>query len=202
MLIDQELPRWERRVLVSLPVEADSLATFAAIRRVDFLRSPVIAVPNRLRTWFDAFFRSREHRVAAQPKHFGIDELLGEQGGFHLLAEEAGEELVLGFIGRWWDRGYGRVEWSADEFRDFSRPGYGVGAWGFTVLRYGASATVLVTDVRVRCTDEEARRSFQRYWSVVGPFVAAMGRPVLQLIRKEAERATKSMRGNPHESQR
>ena len=191
MLIDQELPSWERRVLVSLPVEADSLATFAAIRRVDFLRSPMIAVPNRLRTWFDAVFRSREHGSAAPPEHFGFDQLLEEQGGFHLLAEEPGKELVLGFIGRWWDRGYGRVEWSRDEFRDFSRPGYGVGAWGFTVLAYGTSAAVVVTDVRVRCTDEEARRSFRRYWTVVGPIVTAMGRPVLQLIRKEAERAAK-----------
>jgi hypothetical protein len=51
---------------------------------------------------------------AAQPEHFGFDQLVEEQGGFHLLAEEAGEELVLGFIGRWWDRGYGRVEWSAE----------------------------------------------------------------------------------------
>ena len=130
---------------------------------------------------------------AAQPQHFGFDQLLEEQGGFHLLAEEAGEELVLGFIGRWWDRGYGRVEWSAEEFRDFSRPGYAVGAWGFTVLPYGSSTTVLVTDVRVRCTDDEARRSFQRYWTAVGPFVTAMGRPVLRLIRKEAERAAKSV---------
>jgi hypothetical protein len=52
---------------------------------------------------------------------------------------------------------------------------------------------VLVTDVRVRCTDDEARRSFQRYWTAVGPFVTAMGRPVLRLIRKEAERAAKSV---------
>jgi hypothetical protein len=193
MLIDHELPRWERRVLVSLPVEADSLSTFAAIRRVDFFRSPVIAVPNRLRTWFDAFIRSREHGSAAQLEHFGFDQLLEEQGGFHLLAEEAGEELVLGFIGRWWQRGYGRVEWNAEEFRDFSRPGYGVGAWGFTVIPYGSGATVLVTDVRVRSTDDEARRSFQRYWMVVGPFVTAMGPPVLRLIRKEAERAAKSV---------
>jgi hypothetical protein len=195
MLIDDELPSWERRVLVSLPVEADSVTTFAAIRRVDFFRSPVIAVPNRLRTWFDVFIRWREHGSPAQPEHFGFDQLLEEQGGFHLLAEEAGEELVLGFIGRWWDRGYGRVEWSAEQFRDFNRPGYAVGAWGFTVLPYGSSTTVLVTDVRVRCTDEGARRSFQRYWTAVGPFVTAMGRPVLRLIRKEAERAARSERG-------
>jgi hypothetical protein len=65
MLIDQELPSWERRVLVSLPVEADSVATFAAIRGVDFFRSPVIAVPNRLRTWFDAIIRSADHGSAA-----------------------------------------------------------------------------------------------------------------------------------------
>jgi hypothetical protein len=80
------------------------------------------------------------------------------------------------------------VDWSPVEFRGFDRPGYGVGAWGFTALPYGDRATVLVTEVRMRCTDEEARRAFRRYFTVTGPFIKAMAGPVLTLVRKEAER--------------
>jgi hypothetical protein len=108
------------------------------------------------RTWVLEAGLPPHHEVRqGQPKRFRFDQLLEEEGGFHLLAENPDREIVLGFVGRWWDRGYGRVDWSAEEFRDFDRPGFGVGAWNF---RRGA-----------------------------GPFVRAMGRPVLRLIRAEAE---------------
>jgi hypothetical protein len=43
MLIDEQLPTWERRVLRGQPVNQPAETVFAAIRRVDFFRSPVIA---------------------------------------------------------------------------------------------------------------------------------------------------------------
>jgi len=189
MLIDQEMPVYERRVLIAQTVEAGSPATFAALRSVDFFESPMIAITNRSRAGFDRILRSADHHSNSQRSRFGFDQLLEDGGGFHLVAEEPGEEVVLGFIGRWWDRGYGRVDWTSEQFREFDRPGYAVGAWGFSVFPYGSSTSVLITDVRVRCSDDDARRKFQRYWTLVGPFVTAMGRPVLRLIRKEAERA-------------
>ncbi|HEX8970794.1 hypothetical protein [Oryzihumus sp.] len=187
MLIDNELGTWERRVALARVVEAPPLATFDAIRRVDFLESPVVAVPNRARMLFDRVVRPGA-ADAAVPARFGFEQLVSEEGGFQLLAEEPGEELVLGFVGRWWERGYGRIDWTPEEFRELHRPGCGVGAWGFSVMPYGPGGSVLVTDVRVRCTDEEARRHFQRYWALVGPFVTAMGRPILRLVAREAER--------------
>src|SRR6476659_2577861 len=99
MLIDEQMPAWERRVLAARVVAAPVGATYAAIRRVDFLQSPVIALPNRARA--------------------GFDQLLEPDGVFHLLAEDPGRELVLGFIGRWWERGYGRVDWGPEEFRGY-----------------------------------------------------------------------------------
>ena len=188
-LVSELMPRWERRIVKAQPVLASTARTFSAIREVDFFRSPVIAVPNRFRVGVDRMIGSHNRGASPQRRTFQFAQLLEEEGGFHLLAEEQDHELVLGFIGRWWDRGYGRVDWTADEFTRFTRPGYARGTWGFTVLPYGADACILVTDVRVSCTDEEARRKFHRYWTLVGPFVTAMGGPVLRLIRDEAERA-------------
>ncbi|HEY8060679.1 MAG TPA: hypothetical protein VID94_18065 [Acidimicrobiales bacterium] len=187
MLIDEQMPTWERRVLAARVVAAPVGATFAAIRRVDFLQSPVIALPNRARAGLDRLVRPSS-QARPQPSRFGFDQLLEPDGGFHLLAEDPGLELVLGFIGRWWERGYGRVEWGPEDLRDYQRPGYAVGTWGFSVLPYGGRESVLVTDIRVRTTDAEARRRFRVYWAAVGPFVTAMGRPVLRLVDQEARR--------------
>ena len=188
-LVDELMPVWERRILKAQPVNASAERTFSAIRRVDFFRSPIIAVPNRLRVQVDRMVRSSNQDAGPQPREFLFARLLEEDGGFRLLAEEDGHELVLGFVGRWWEPGYGRVDWTAEEFSDFARPGYGVGAWALSVLPYGEDSCILVTEVRVRCTDEEGRRKFNRYWALVGRFVTAMGGPVLRLIRDEAERA-------------
>jgi hypothetical protein len=187
-LIEAQLPRYEQRILRTQAVRASAPATFAAIRRVDFFRSPVVALPNRARIAIDTV-RPRRGGAPIQRSRseFRFDRLLEPDGGFHLLAEKPGHAMVLGFIGRWWERGYGRVEWSPAEFGRFALPGYGVGAWGFTVLPYGAHTSVLLTEVRVHGTDDTARRMFRRYWTVVGPFVTAMGGPILRLIRDEAE---------------
>jgi hypothetical protein len=191
LLVDELMPRWERRIVKAQLVHAPAERTYSAIRTVDFFRSPVIAVPNRIRVDLDRMVGSHNRDTAPQPRTFRFAQLLDEDGGFHLLAEKQGHELVLGFIGRWWNRGYGRVDWTAGEFTEFTRPGYAKGTWAFTVLPYGVESCVLVTDVRVSCTDEEARRKFHRYWALVGHFVTAMGGPVLRLIRDEAERSAR-----------
>jgi hypothetical protein len=186
MLIDTHMPTYERQVLRAWAIKAPKDTTFAAVRRVDFFQSPVIALPNRARVAFDRIARASPVSAAPAPKRFGFGQLLEEDGGFRLLGEDE-SELVLGFVGRWWERGYGRVEWAPEEFAGMGRPGLAVGAWGFSVLGYGADASVLIMDVRVRCTDQEARATFERYWRVVGPFVTAMARPVLRLVQREAE---------------
>jgi hypothetical protein len=186
MLIDTHMSTYERQVFRARAIKAPKDVTLAAVRRVDFFQSQLIALPNRARVGFDRLVRASAVSAAPAPKRFGFEQLLEEDGGFRLLDEDE-NELVLGFVGRWWERGYGRVEWTPEEFAGLGRPGLAVGAWGFSVLGYGADASVLVTDVRVRCTDQEARAKFERYWRVVGPFVTAMARPVLRLVQREAE---------------
>src|SRR5215213_1917910 len=47
----------------------------------------------------------------------------------------------------------------------------------------------LATETRVRCTDPASRRSFLRYWTVVGPFSGLIRREMLRSIRRAAESA-------------
>ncbi|WP_051004132.1 MULTISPECIES: hypothetical protein [unclassified Rhodococcus (in: high G+C Gram-positive bacteria)] len=186
-LIEAQLPIYEQRILRTQVVCASAPEIFAALRRVDFFRSPVVALPNLARIAIDALRARRCAHIQRSGSEFRFDQLLEPDGGFQLLAEEPDHALVLGFIGRWWEQGYGRVEWAPADFGQFSRPGYGLGAWGFAVLAYDARTSILVAEVRVHGTDERARRMFRRYWTVVGPFVKAMSGPILRLIRDEAE---------------
>jgi hypothetical protein len=199
MLIDEQMPQWEQHVVRAEPVDAAPQTTYDAIRRIDFFDSPVVGVPNRVRVIPEQAARwARGQPPVRHPEHFTFEQLL--DNGFHLLADDPGREIVLGFIGRWWQRDFGRVDWAPADFRAFQLPGYAVGAWSFAVLPYGDRTSVLVTEVRLRCTDEAARRAFGRYFTVTGPFIKAMGRPVLRLVRRAAERpakATEAATGRP-----
>jgi hypothetical protein len=192
-LIEAQLPTYEQRILRTQVIYASASEIFSAIRSVDFFQSPVVALPNRARIAIDAL-RSRRCAHVPSGSQFRFDQLLEPDGGFHLLAEEPEHAIVLGFIGRWWEKGYGRVEWEPEDFRTFSLPGYGIGAWSFTALAYDTRTSILATEVRVHGTDAGARRTFRRYWTVVGPFVTAMSGPLLRLIRDEAEVASAVIR--------
>ncbi|EHK80378.1 hypothetical protein [Rhodococcus pyridinivorans] len=185
---DRQLPVIEQRVVRARVVDAPAGDTFAAIRRIDFMRSPVIAAPNLARMAFDAV-RAPRHRTVRARRAVRLGDLIGPQGGFEVVAEEPGRELVLGFVGRWWEPGYGRVDWDpGTPLSSISVPECGVGTWSFTVLPYGAQTCVLLTEIRVHGTDEKARRLFRRYWTAAGPFVRAMARPTLSMIAAEARR--------------
>ena len=47
--------------------------------------------------------------------------------------------------------------------------------------------TLLTTETRIQATDDQARRSFRRYWRVIYPGSAAIRRAWLRAIRRRAE---------------
>ncbi len=95
-LIESQLPRYEQRILRTQVVRASAPTTFAAIRRVDFFRSPAVALPNRARIAIDTVRGRRGAHIQRSRSEFRFDQLLEPDGGFHLLAEEPGHAMVLG----------------------------------------------------------------------------------------------------------
>lgn len=59
---ERQLPVFEQRVVRARVVDAPAGDTFAAIRRIDFMRSPVIAAPNLARMAFDAVRAPRDRK--------------------------------------------------------------------------------------------------------------------------------------------
>jgi hypothetical protein len=126
----------------------------------------------------------RRGRPPLQPKAT-LDGFL--RAGFVRLDESPGEELVLGLAGRFWRPAAEIVRLTPDEFRTFRRPGNALAVWNFR-LEDEDGGVRLTTETRVRCVDEAARRSFLRYWRVVGPFSGLIRVRMLRSIRRTAER--------------
>jgi len=60
-------------------------------------------------------------------------------------------------------------------------------AFGIWAVPIGGAATRLATETRVHAADSAARRRFQLYWLVVGPFSALIRRRWLASARRAAE---------------
>lgn len=106
-------------------------------------------------------------------------------GGFVLLAEERGRELVVGTIGQFWKaRGGGTPPiGDAGEFVAFDQPGFAKAAMNFHLADAGGT-TELITETRVLATDPGARRKFGRYWLVIRAGSGAVRGSLLRAVRR------------------
>lgn len=180
-LIDEALPAYDVAERHATDVAAPPERVWAAGRALDLRGSPLIRVLFALRSLPGLFSRRR-----AGGAGLGLDRAGLERSGFVVLGERENEELLLGLVGRFWTPTGGIVRVGAGEWRDWERPGYAKAAWNFTLAPLPDGRTRLVTETRVRCTDEASRRSFLRYWRVVGPFSGLIRREMLRGIRKSA----------------
>ena len=108
--------------------------------------------------------------------------------GFVILAEGAGQELVLGVAGRFWRPDGGRcTDLTPDEFSEFSHLGYAKAAWNFRLRSDSAETTLLSTETRIKCFGQAALWKFRLYWSLVGPFSGLMRKAILKQVKIAAE---------------
>src|SRR5918997_1692208 len=104
-----------------------------------------------------------------------------------MAVAERPDEVVLGVVGRFWSLDSGIRDVSPPEFAAFEEPGFTRAAMSFHAEAAGTGA-LLTTETRIQATDDDARRSFGRYWRVVHPGSALIRRAWLRAIRKRAER--------------
>jgi len=115
-----------------------------------------------------------------------------QAGGFAILADEPGRELVLGVMGRFWQlrqRAIQPID-SPGAFTSFADPGFTRAAMNFLIEPQDDGACRLTTETRVRATDARARRAFRAYWTLVHPGSAFIRRMWLRAIRRRAEAAS------------
>ncbi|MFD4373891.1 hypothetical protein [Streptomyces sp. NPDC058486] len=109
---------------------------------------------------------------------------------FLLLAEDPPRETVRGIVGQWWTMGAadGRPDITGpSEFLAFDEPGYAKATFSMRFAPDTATGgTRVVTETRVMCLDEAARRAMGRYWRFIEPFSGFVRRMMLRRLRKRA----------------
>lgn len=171
------MPRYDLSERHRVIVGAAPEATYEAARHVDLGRSTTV----RLLFAFRGLLRWFGGRPSTP---MTLDGFLS--GGFVLLAEDPGREVVLGVVGRFWRPRGDVVRLEPGDFTRFRRPGYAKAAWRISVRGEGA-ITLLATETRVAATDAGARRRLRAYWTLIRPFSGWIRRRMLALAKAEAE---------------
>ena len=184
MPLDEFLPGHDANEVHSTRVAAPPDRVLAAVRELTPREVPLLVALMAMRRVPEAILR----RSAAKLRR-GLDLAIldGMTGGGFVLLEERPEALVLGVVGRFWTTDGGVEQLGPASFAAFDAPGFAKGAMNFHA-RAADGGTLLTTETRIHATDESARRSFGRYWRVIGPFSALIRRAWLRAIRKRAER--------------
>ena len=110
--------------------------------------------------------------------------------GFTVLAERPRVEMVAGTTGRFWalrEQAHMEAPRDLQAFRAFDRPGWALGAVSLRIEPLEGGSTEVITETRVRCVDEQARRRFAIYWSCIKVFSGWLRRDFLKSIARIAE---------------
>jgi hypothetical protein len=201
MLIDAFLPRYAFREhhSVTLPVAPD-----VAYRAVMEVRSEDIGLmdelfllrrlPDKLRSRLTG---QRDGgplgpAIGEPPAGWPQPSLLSDavRGGFVLLGEEPGHEVVLGLVGKLWAF-FGSPSVPMAQPRDFlafDEPGYARTAWNFAVEPLDCEASSLVsTETRVWVSDPSSRLRFGLYWLTIYPGSALIRRMMLRAVAERVQ---------------
>lgn len=182
------LPEFDAAVVREIFVDAPPDVTYAAIADTNLL-DPIVRVLFGLRELPARLLAGVRGDPRPDPaRSVTMHDLLAPGTGMIRLAEHPGVEIVVGSVGRFWERDYGHREVGPGEFAEFREPGQAKLAMDFWVRPDGHGGSVLRYEARTATTDDEGRRRFRRYWRLIRPGVRlVMGRAVA-LIRQEAER--------------
>ena len=181
MLIDSFAPNPDAVETHSINIAASPEAVYRALWTTDIGGSIVIKLLLALRSLPEFVLHGSRPRNSEVNLQTLID------SGFGVLAEQPGEEIVLGVTGSFW-RPTGNLSPFIRE--DFDQPvphGIARAVWNFSVSESRNGLTSLSTETRVTCGDVASRRKFRLYWFFVRPFSGLIRRLMLQTVKRACE---------------
>jgi hypothetical protein len=195
MLLDNLMLEFDASRIEHRVIDGPTADVYEAVVHADFL-----GAVRRSRTVRGLFvLRAVGERMAAvarrsplvnPPEPFALRLAdLPEHGDWVRLGEDPPNEFAFGVIGRFWG---GVTTWKqidSSAFTSFDSPGYAKIAASLSLRSYGDQRTLLSYEARTQATDEDARRAFLRYWTLVSPGVGVVMRSLLALIAQETRTA-------------
>jgi len=179
-LLDRFIPEPEVVEHHQIAIAAPADVVIASAKQLELLKSPVIR----------AIFRARELALGGEPDPRPHPSTLMEQMqsiGWVVLHERAGREVVFGSVTQPWEATPIFRSIPADQFKDFSEPGYVKIAWTLRADPVDDDHAVFHTETRVSTTDQYARERFRTYWSFVSPGVELIRAAMLRPLKRAAE---------------
>jgi len=186
MLLDELMPRYEFGGAHRIEVFAPPERALEAVKQVTPDEMPIARLLFALRS-LPAHLVGKDGLPA--DKTVALYDHMARR--FVLLAEQPGQEILVGRIGELWKLvgGMSPAFRDADGFAEFGEPGYAKVAASFSaVSRDGL--TELCTETRVLTTDPTSRRAFERYWRVIQPWSGVIRRSWLRAAKRRAESDT------------
>ncbi|MDX2452342.1 hypothetical protein [Desulfosarcina sp.] len=171
MYIDQFLPQYDVMARYETTVQASVMRAYTAARHLDMHESTIIRMLYRLR--------------GMPAKGLTLDGMI--DSGFVLLADDAGQEILLGLIGRFWTPSGYLEKVDAAGFAAFHQPGLAKAAFNIAFTPLSEASCRVTTETRVYCPDKTSRRRFRIYWMLISPFSGWIRKEWLRIIKARAE---------------
>lgn len=183
MLIDELMPRFDVSERHKLRIRTSADRTFDAIARADFSSNPVVRILLTIR----ALPAQIMGHGSARKLSSGLTLREAERFGFFTIAEDRPREIVIALQGKFWTMSGGTECATRKALDDPIAPRTARAIWNFSINPEGPSSCTLLTETRVLCADEHARRRFRLYWLLVRPGSGIIRRMMLRTIRNLAE---------------
>jgi hypothetical protein len=174
MMIDEFLPVYDFNEVHETIIRASKERVFSALDSTDLSDSWIIRGLLALRGLSSPF----------TPKKKTLRDMASD--GFAILGERKDEEILLGLAGKFWTLTGSLQKLNANNFREFNKKGFAKAAWNFSLVETGGE-TLLKTETRIQCLDQDARKAFALYWTIVEPFSGLIRTEMLRLIKEKAE---------------
>jgi hypothetical protein len=188
--LDEFAPEHQFNEVHSIRVRAPRDRVYRAIKEVT---AGEIALFRAL-TWVRRLGRKGKESILDPPPDEPVL-AVATRTGFLLLADEPEKEIVVGMAvivppGAHTPR-------TPEEFKHIDTPGFARATMSFRIDDGGDGSFVVSTETRVHATDDQARRRFRRYWTVIRPGSGFLRRMWLRAIRRRAEGFLGSQTGAP-----
>ncbi|MDH3207147.1 MAG: hypothetical protein OEO79_11080 [Gemmatimonadota bacterium] len=169
--IDELLPDFDVESCRQIDVAAAAETVYATARRLDMSSSWIIRSLFRLRGMPRSALNAEGlARIRFKP-----------------LLEDPPRGFVLGLVGQFWTPSGRLLDFEPREFPDLNVPGFAKAIWSFEITSLSPNTASLRTVTRVSCGDPMSRRSFMRYWTVIGPFSSLIRARMLRSVKRSAE---------------
>ena len=170
MLIDEFLPEYDFEEMHAVRVKADASKVLRVANEIDFGESWIVS-------WLLWLRGLPAENVTLRKLH---------ESRFEKLGEIPDRELVLGLVGKFWMPDGELKKVDAAGFKKFHEAGFAKAVWNFAVVE-NHDRTLVTTETRIKCLDEESRWRFGFYWIFIRPFSGLIRTEMLRLIKQRAE---------------